>query len=149
VALLAVAMAATGCTTNPYCLNCVNGVSIDDGGIKPDLAQPLDMTAPPDQTAPPDLTPGPDLTPPCDTTKLNVDPNNCGSCGNRCDSTSLPRVGVCDNGTCKAGDCVPGFVAVPSTNASCNYQCTVTNNGVEICDGKDNDCNGSIDEPFT
>ncbi|MFC1482485.1 choice-of-anchor D domain-containing protein [Myxococcota bacterium] len=28
----------------------------------------------------------------------------------------------------------------------CEYQCTVSNGGIEICDGVDNDCNGETDE---
>ena len=30
----------------------------------------------------------------------------------------------------------------------CEYACSPTNNGIEICDGIDNDCDGSSDEEF-
>lgn len=31
-------------------------------------------------------------------------------------------------------------------NLSDSYDCTLTNGGIEVCDGKDNDCNGEIDD---
>lgn len=51
-------------------------------------------------------------------------------------------------------DCAPGFVDLdgdlsqPDTNG-CEYACEPTNGGVEICDGLDNNCDGTVDEGFS
>ena len=72
-------------------------------------------------------------------------------------------VGVCSAGTmtCSGGTwgtCVGGItpraeICGNSLDDNCNGSidegcstCTVTNGGVEICDGVDNDCDGSVDE---
>jgi len=42
--------------------------------------------------------------------------------------------------------CPTGWVELDGMSPWCEYQCTVTNGGVEDCDGIDNNCNGVIDE---
>ncbi len=60
--------------------------------------------------------------------------------------------GVCeasDNGKihCAMGGCKDGFWDIDNDETTgCEYSCIVTNNGVEICDSKDNNCDGKIDE---
>ena len=73
-----------------------------------------------------------------------MDPANCGTCGTRCFQPNAA-------GTCVASDCeyvcLPGFVDTDgNVNNGCEYLCTVTNGGVEICDEADNNCNEEIDE---
>jgi hypothetical protein len=85
----------------------------------------------------------------------------CGACGNKCGArphanTACNHTGAsaCDptNTACILATCdctgtgacfwdVDGIVA-----NGCEYVCDKTNGGVEICDGLDNDCNGTIDD---
>ncbi len=78
----------------------------------------------------------------------DTDPNNCGGCGHKC---SLPNaISVCIQGVCvfdpknRQGSCAPGWVDANGNPADgCEYPCTPS--GPEVCDGKDNDCNGLVD----
>jgi hypothetical protein len=86
---------------------------------------------------------------------LTTDANNCGSCGYVCASRTPP--GATSTG-CAASQCT--FVcqagrhdlnldlALGIAGNGCEYSCTTTNGGVEICDNVDNDCNGVIDNGF-
>jgi hypothetical protein len=83
------------------------------------------------------------------------DLNNCGACGKtcivlngagRCDSSGA-NGGACnkDNTKCVVDHCDPGWVdADGSADNGCEYHCTPS--GPEICDGKDNDCDGKVDD---
>ncbi|MBU1412492.1 SUMF1/EgtB/PvdO family nonheme iron enzyme, partial [Myxococcota bacterium] len=73
---------------------------------------------------------------------------NCGGCGYACAAhapTNMTATG------CVTGNCT--FACVANTynydgllSNGCEYACTVTNGGVEICDNLDNDCDGIKDE---
>jgi len=175
LALLAgIGLAASGCHTDPFCLNC---------GQQDGTPAPEDLTAPPDFTPPPDLIQADLVVPPdltvtgcmitnggveiCDhldndcngitddvaPAKLAADPNNCGACFNVCDYTAIHEAGACNmvNGkpTCQPAGCLPGYIDLDKNPANgCEYACTPTVPPTEICDGKDNDCNGGTDEPF-
>ena len=74
--------------------------------------------------------------------ELQTDPANCGMCFHQCiapNATPSCVKGVCQV-TCQAGF----FDADKDPSNGC--ECTKTNNGVEICDGLDIDCDGVIDE---
>ncbi len=89
-----------------------------------------------------------------DPQKLIADPNNCGACGMACDYTATHQFGVCVGGgdggtpTCQPGGCVPGYIDLDPLVPGCEYFCTPTANPADICDGKDNDCDGKIDNAF-
>jgi len=76
---------------------------------------------------------------------LQSDVGNCGKCGNVC---SFPNAAaLCVAGACQMGTCAPGWNDTDkNTKNGCEYPCFPTNNGVEQCDGIDNDCNGAIDD---
>ncbi len=78
---------------------------------------------------------------------LDNDPNNCGACGNRCEFDHA--FGLCENGQCHLGDCMPGHWNNDGDESNgCEYACHQTNDGQEVCDEVDNDCDGQTDEDF-
>jgi hypothetical protein len=161
VGVLVVIAATSACNINPFQLGGNDGsvgddadVGDDDGGIMIDAAVGPPDAAPPDACIPtPEVCDEMDND--CDGTadngfNLQMDPNNCGSCGNRCEL--LGAAGTCGAGMCSYV-CLPdnhdinGDLNMVGSNG-CEYSCGVTNNGVELCDFADNDCNDEIDEGF-
>ena len=68
---------------------------------------------------------------------------NCGGCNVAC--AALPNsVPACVMGGCVSA-CAMGFIDADRNPAN-GCECKLTNNGVETCDGLDNDCNGVIDD---
>ncbi len=84
---------------------------------------------------------------------LDTDLSHCGSCGNDCTTQAGAHsvASSCSNGTCQYS-CQSGYVdldgdvSLGAAGTGCEYGCTVSNGGVEICDGLDNDCDGDTDE---
>jgi hypothetical protein len=75
------------------------------------------------------------------------DPTNCGSCDHVCDFEGAAA--WCVEGECTLADCEEGRWDVDGMAANgCEYPCDITNEGIELCDDLDNDCDGSIDEDF-
>ena len=82
-------------------------------------------------------------------------PASCGACSpcttlnaeTKCVKADAAK-GTCKgNATCQIAKCKPGFVDANNSYADgCELPCTPSNGGKEICDGFDNDCNGSIDD---
>ena len=70
---------------------------------------------------------------------------NCGACNTPC---NLPfATSSCATGTCALLACEDGWQDRDGVAANgCEFPCAVTNGGIEVCDGLDNDCDGSIDE---
>jgi hypothetical protein len=74
------------------------------------------------------------------------DPNNCGSCGNVCVIPgAFPK---CVAGKCAIDTCAPGRSDLDGNESNgCEYAC-VPSDDAEVCDNKDNNCNGQVDEGF-
>ncbi len=69
------------------------------------------------------------------------DPRYCGGC-TAC--ALMNAIAKCVNGVCAIAACKNGYVDLDKkASTGCEYGCTVT--GTEICDGKDNDCDGLTD----
>ncbi len=76
---------------------------------------------------------------------LGTDVRNCGLCGQVCQYANAAA--TCGQGRCAMGACTAGFVDLDrGAPNGCEYACAPSNDGTEICDGKDNDCNGKTDE---
>jgi len=81
-----------------------------------------------------------------ETFDLQTDVDNCGACGNACQLANA--VVKCEGGTCKIQQCKTGFIDKDKNDQNgCEEPCTLSNGGTELCDGKDNDCNGVVDDP--
>jgi hypothetical protein len=76
---------------------------------------------------------------------LMGDADNCGACGRKCSVAG--GVAGCSGGTCVLKSCLPGFADRNGNPADgCESNCVETNGGNEVCDGRDNDCDGRVDE---
>jgi hypothetical protein len=81
----------------------------------------------------------------CSQANLQTDPNNCGACGQVC--AIAHGQAECVTGQCQLAVCYPGYADLDK-DLSNGCECVKSNNGVELCDGTDNDCDGDIDEDF-
>ncbi len=81
---------------------------------------------------------------------LTSDPAHCGACNRDCAAEIGPQaVAGCTAGRCTIGTCAPGFVDLDRrAETGCEYPCSVTNDGEELCDEADNDCDGITDNGF-
>ncbi len=79
---------------------------------------------------------------------LDSDPNHCGACGVSC-GDAPNGAAACQAGTCVISTCARDYVDLDGDVANgCEYRCTPTNTDQvrEFCNGRDDDCDGVIDE---
>jgi len=74
---------------------------------------------------------------------LLTDVHHCGTCSNDCTVNAVHATFSCQSGKCAFQSCELGWHDLDA-NGSCEYGCVMT--GAEACDGKDNDCNGKVDD---
>jgi hypothetical protein len=76
---------------------------------------------------------------------FRTDPLNCGGCAQQCSAQGDHATPTCTDGEC-GFDCESGWVDVNGdASDGCESECSPTNGGVEICDGRDNNCDGQVD----
>ena len=156
----AVVFFGSGCDVEPYCLVCVDGgpdagipedTGVDGGprdAQRPDVGLDSGGDALPDGCLTLELCN--DLDDDCDG---NVDEGidttndvaNCGACGNTC---SPPRAfGQCMDSTCSIASCDVGWLDLNGeVEDGCEYRCLPTAEDDSLCDLRDNDCDGEVDE---
>jgi hypothetical protein len=72
---------------------------------------------------------------------------HCGGCGQLCAPDGARP--VCVAGACRIAACLAGRYDLDGEPGNgCEYACVVTGEGVEVCDGRDNDCDGDVDEDW-
>ena len=74
---------------------------------------------------------------------LQSDGQNCGQCDTICGLDNAET--FCNAGQCDVLACADGFVNLDGEPDN-GCECVITEGGVEICDGIDNDCNGIADD---
>ena len=86
-----------------------------------------------------------------DTFDLSKDPANCGKCGNVCVTPNATP--ACVAGVCAVGDCArdkDGNTTHWNTDGDwktgCDYECSITSGGHEVCDSLDNNCDKQMNE---
>jgi hypothetical protein len=150
-ALLLMALVGAGCQTRSYELT--TGASTNDGGDGPgridgpvlDGGTALDRGA--DRGGGTGGSGGDGAAPDACSAAIESDPANCGACGNIC--SVAHAIPTCAAGKCGRGDCLPGYLDLNGmAEDGCEYGCTVTQAGTEVCDGVDNDCDGTPDDGF-
>lgn len=79
-----------------------------------------------------------------DLAKLNL-VENCGKCGHSCNTLVGVATAECQASTCVITQCAAKFWDADKLALS-GCECQISSNAVEVCDGVDNDCDGTIDE---
>jgi hypothetical protein len=143
------ALSLPGCAVDPFCFSGCEEVTADAG--RPD-ASPADSGGGGDRDG---CVPSGDelcdgLDNDCDGIvddgfDLEGDPRNCGGCGTVC--TLDHAFPGCSAGECAVERCEIGWVDLDGVPANgCEYGCPP--DGDELCDTRDNDCDGRVDEGF-
>jgi hypothetical protein len=79
---------------------------------------------------------------------LQNDPNHCGRCGNAC-AAAANAVVACRMGACRLIACAPGFYNLDGNDTNgCEYACAYQG-PTEVCNGRDDNCDGRVDEGVT
>jgi hypothetical protein len=76
------------------------------------------------------------------------DPSHCGGCNQRC-ADLFPNAQVeCVESACRMVGCLSSYYDLDPGDPGCEYQCPTNPPSVEVCNGKDDDCDGDADEGY-
>ncbi|MFK7991029.1 MAG: MopE-related protein [Sandaracinaceae bacterium] len=76
---------------------------------------------------------------------LDTDPTNCGACGVTCSYAN--GTGACEASTCRLDACDENWFDIDGSDTNgCEYSCTPADPATETCNGRDDDCDGTVDE---
>jgi hypothetical protein len=134
----------SGCAVDPYCLECEadggrdSAVATDarDDAVRPCIPGSDEECNDRDDDCDGAIDEGFDRT---------RDVEHCGGCGRRCAPPGA--FGVCEGGVCRLGECDVGFVDLDGREDNgCEYACLRVDEVDAICDGRDDDCDGAVDE---
>jgi MYXO-CTERM domain-containing protein len=142
-----------GCRVSPICLDCVDsgGSVVEDTGIMnaSDSGQPNDAKIPDKDAGAPDAesdsaAPLPDSGPKCVATGDETCNGKDDDCDFKVDENVTPTTNSCN----QVGVCTGTAPVCANGSFVCRYPALFEKTET-LCDGKDNDCNGLVDEPFT
>ncbi|GAB5543608.1 MAG: hypothetical protein SangKO_033680 [Sandaracinaceae bacterium] len=160
VAAVAAGLLLGGCDVDPFCLDCDEAVGdagpdtgVADSGLRdtgvPDTGVDSGaLDAGPDGCLEAELCN--DLDDDCDGNvdedfDLDTDTENCGACGSLC--APLGAFPACNAGVCEIDSCDVGrFDLDGDPSNGCEYRCLVESSDDAVCDLRDNDCDGTVDE---
>ncbi len=157
-ALAAALLFTGGCDVDPFCLDCADPADagpgeggVDAGGVDAggrDSGLPDGAVDGGPDAATDEVCNGADddgdgsIDEDFDT---QTDPEHCGGCGNLC--APLGAFPACNAGVCEIDRCDVGrFDLNGDPSDGCEYRCLVEEPDDVICDLRDNDCDGNIDE---
>ncbi len=76
---------------------------------------------------------------------FSADPRHCGDCDTVCDFEGAEA--LCEDGACVQGPCLANRYDIDERGDNgCEYFCERSEDGVEVCNGADDDCNGIADD---
>ncbi len=164
--LLVLAITAGGCNAEPFCLNCEEkpdagpvdasggaaggGSQQSEAGIRPtiDSSVPDVVDAGSGECLQMELCNGEDDDCDGETDEdfdLNSNVNHCGSCETSC--VRDHAFSECDQGSCVMSGCDIAFVDLDEDEENgCEYYCLQEAEEDTVCDLRDNDCDGLIDD---
>ena len=158
VGVVSLALVA-GCDVDPYCVSCGDDVDAGDAGRTiPDASRGdvvfVPDTGPVDSGLPDGCTEGfeacNDRDDDCDGMvdegiDITRDVENCGGCGMFCGPPhAFP---ACIDSTCTLVECDVGWHDLDGDlENGCEYRCTASDTMDALCDLRDNDCDGTVDE---
>jgi len=156
VGILAALASASGCVVNPYQITFDGAAAPQDAGVGSEVVPGMDLgdMETLEGGCLPEICNNEDddcngITDDVPASELQNDPNNCGTCRNRCFVPNSDTCGVCVDGDCQFPCCSGNIDCVanlPPEVKVCETDCIPR--GTEICNEEDDNCDCTTDEGF-